>query len=795
MTYTFKNAKAVWGQNLHSQYNRFLGFHTELSLEQQKEITFYIAARSYYRLYLDGMMVANGPARTAKGYCRVDKITKTLSGCVQVAIEVAALGKPENYCNDCTMEPGLLTVEIADECGNVLAATGTGDFRYQELEYRKSMVETMSHSRGILEVYDLNPGSLSWITGESKEWKNPVPVDETVKYLNRRAPYADYHPIEMESLMQVSDMIPAKGEGMDFILELSRMINPTWYSMVPQENLFLQDLGNEKDTLFTGTFHMEKKGKESVFTILPGENPAAFTWSIGKSELGFIEFTISAEQECTVDIINSDELCETGTVKANSYVTRWHLEPGTYHLTTFEPKLTRYIKAVLRTQGKVTMTAPRLLDDAYPDENSCFFQCSDGDLNMIYDASRRTLRLNTLDIFMDCPQRERGGWLCDSHFTSHGAWQLLGDLSVEKDFIENFMLTDPDVMWNSFFPEVYPGTKKKEGDAGLLNWSFWLLTELKDYYDRSGDKEFIENCRERVRRFVEGMLSLRGESGLLEGMDCQFVDWSLSNKPFCLGPISVPNNCLAVCMLEKMAELYQVKEWKDAADEIRAVIEKMDETIGTFDSKGDAAIFENGKLRRGDCTTESGIALELWSGFHRNDKKYIQKFVNTMGTCPKFRADPNIGKSNLFIGLMIRFDVLAKLDYIDTLVREWKDLYLPQIKEGAGTLFEGYAEYSGCHGFNAAVGALLTNKVLGLGQPMQRTKTVKINPHPQDLRWASGSAKCEDGTMFFRWNADSEEHILDMTLLLPDGWKPEIEIPFELNGWTITLNGVDYREI
>ena len=34
------------------------------------------------------------------------------------------------------------------------------------------------------------------------------------------------------------------------------------------------------------------------------------------------------------------------------------------------------------------------------------------------------------------------------------------NLSVEKDFIENFMLTDPDEMEHAFFPEVYPGSKK-----------------------------------------------------------------------------------------------------------------------------------------------------------------------------------------------------------------------------------------------------------------------------------------------------------------------------------------------
>lgn len=259
---------------------------------------------------------------------------------------------------------------------------------------------------------------------------------------------------------------------------------------------------------------------------------------------------------------------------------------------------------------------------------------------------------------------------------------MFGDLSVEKDFIENFMLTDPDEMEHAFFPEVYPGSKKDPGDPGIENWSFWLITELADYYDRSGDHSFVEACRGRVSRFIEGVLSRRGESGLLEGMNTLFVDWSLSNRDFCLKPISIPNNCLAVHMLEQAYRLYGVEEWKQAAGEMREIIEKLDEMPGIFGGGGDGAVYQNGQLRRMDCATESGAALELWSEFHKNDKHYIRRFVDSMGYSPRFRPDPNVGRSNLFIGLMIRFSVLAKMGEIDALVREMKDLYLGEMRIG-----------------------------------------------------------------------------------------------------------------
>lgn len=788
----FIEARPVWGENLSNQYNQFLGFYTRLDLKNEvQEITFYIAARSYYRLYINGEMIANGPARTAKGYCRVDKITKKVQNVLSIAVEVAAIDKIGKYCNDCTLEPGMLVVEIVDALGNVLSATGDASWKYEEILYRKGMVETMSHSRGIVEYYRMDSDSMSWTSGQMKNPGRPALVKEEVKFLTRRSPYPDYHLIEMSGLQEIADIVPDENGRAGFVYELAKSFNSDWYKQIPEENQFVESLRKEKENPFSGTLTELKRDADnrSSYRVKAGKNPCSLMWGIEKTELGFIELEVEAEEECIIDIINADHLNMMGVLKANTYVSRYELKKGKYHIITFEPKLVRYIKFIIRSKGVVSVTVPRMIDYAYPDSGNTFFECSDGDLNRIYEAARRTLRLSTLDIFMDCPQRERGGWLCDSQFSAYAAHQLFDDTSVEKDFIENFMLTDGEKMWHGFFPEVYPGSKMDTNDPGIANWSFWLITELYAYYMRTGDKEFTENCRVRVEQFIEGLLSLRGkESGLIEGMKSMFVDWSLSNRSFALEPISVPINCLGVCLLENMAELYQREDWRTAADEMREIIVQMDTTVGVFGGGGDGAIMENGKPIRTDCQTESGVALEIWSGFHREDKNYISTFVNTMGVAPKYRANPNVGKANLFIGLMIRFDALIKLGRIEELVTEIRELYLDELKVGSGTFFENYNALSGCHGFNGAAAAMIANQVLGLGEPSELTKTVKISPHPGKLRWARGSAKCSDGIIFLKWSADQEEHILQLHITVPDTWKYQIEIPFELKGWKILTN-------
>lgn len=782
----FMQARPVWGTELKSEFNQFLGFYTEIKSEKGK-LTILIAARSYYRLYINGQIVANGPARCAKHYCRVDVLNidnEKNTGSeekLSVAIEVTALDKPEKYCNDNTLESGLLAAEIQDEEGNILASTGeNGQFRYQELHIRRADVETMSHSRGIVEWYDLTPTSYDWIWGKG-DWKQPQELEEKVTFLERRASYASLNPIRIAHFSGIYDMIDTGNATPGFVLTIAEMFNPDWYRDIPKENRFLLGLRGLKEQVFTGKYKIEKK-----LSIEPGEYPTGVVFEHPVSELGFVDFEIKVEKETLLDLINTDHLSYEGDLRANTYVTRYHLAPGEYHLTTFEPKLVRYLRFILRTEGKVSLSFPQILDYAYPDNGDCLFVTDDGDLNRIYEGARRTLRLSTLDIFMDCPQRERGGWLCDSTFAAEAMWQVFGDLSTERDFLENFMLTEN--MWNGFFPEVYPGSKKDETDPGFVNWSYWLMLELCDYYERSGDREFIEKSRNRVVEFVQGLLSLRKEHGLIETGRGEFVDWSLANRDFALKPVSVSNNCLAVYMLEKLGKLYDCTEWIETASEIRNIIERLDSTSGIFGGGGDGAVYINGELKRNDCPSEGGHALELYSGFHRKDKLYVRQFLKTMGPCPEFRADPNVAKANLFIGLMIRFVVIAELDETEVLVRELKDVYLEQLRVGSGTFFENINAISGCHGFNGMAAALLKEKMLGLGQPIEKDKTVLFKPNPCHLRWAEGTSRCSDGMILCRWQADHEEHQLKVILQIPEGWTMRFERVFALTGWIVRIN-------
>lgn len=59
-------------------------------------------------------------------------------------------------------------------------------------------------------------------------------------------------------------------------------------------------------------------------------------------------------------------------------------------------------------------------------------------LNEIYKAALQTFRQNTVDVFMDCPSRERAGWLCDSYFTAIMEKEFTGYSCGSAQFLREF---------------------------------------------------------------------------------------------------------------------------------------------------------------------------------------------------------------------------------------------------------------------------------------------------------------------------------------------------------------------
>ena len=143
------------------------------------------------------------------------------------------------------------------------------------------------------------------------------------------------------------------------------------------------------------------------------------------------------------------------------------------------------------------------------------FSCDNGGINKIYKAAVETYKQNALDIFMDCPSRERAGWLCDSYFTARVAFDLSGNHLIETNFLENYLL--PEKFMNipqGMLPMCYP-SDHVNGNF-IPNWAMWFVIELEEYLARSNDRQMIKALEPKVNALLDYFARYENEDELLD---------------------------------------------------------------------------------------------------------------------------------------------------------------------------------------------------------------------------------------------------------------------------------------
>ena len=736
-----------------------------------ERVTVRLTARNVYRLYVNGEILMHGPARTAHGYCRVDEVDVTehlIDGVNHVAIEVMEYGRDwegyNRYSNDSTLEPGLLTAEILAD-GEVLAATGRDPWQVCRITARAPRSERISHSRECTEVYFLDDAYGLWQLGLG-DFSDVAAVAEPI-YLTHEALMPTLREYHFADLIDFGACrIDDSRKPAPFFYET----NTSVWDTLPEHPTF-----DCRRTVADPAGLVRAEYGPDGLTLIPAESQDTYaTWDAGESHVGFIRLSVTCEAPGIIDIVHSEILDTDGTIPfLHNIVTRLHVPAGLTEFVTMEPALARYVRLSFRGVGCVTVHAISTLDDAYPDEHRTAFLCSDDHINRLYKAAKQTLLLNTLDIFMDCPERERGGWLCDSLWTARAAALMLSDSRVEREFLENFLLTPEGGMFHAFFPEVYPALKPSYKDmTGITTWSFWLMCEVCEFIRRTGDIAFREEHKPRIAAFVDGSRHFIGKSGLLENLPWLFIDWSMSNDGAYNQPISTAANALYAYMLRELGETFSEPAWVAEGQRIRDLLRGAVGGCGIRYIPDSLDTDEQGGLRARGRYTEAAMYTALWSGlFTADEAPLLARTVrDRMGPAPLYAKDPMVGASQLFIGLCIRLDMLCRLGAYDKAYEDMLAIYLPQLREGPGTLWENELidTSSRCHGFTAHAGVHLMRDVLGLGIPAygkdgEGDCVLTVSPHICGLRWAKGTHETPEGLVSVSWQYDGESFTLTVS--------------------------------
>ncbi len=770
----FRSARPIWPQGRETEKNLFVGFRAVIDVPEGKRAVLRVTGSTVYRAWVNGRFCGYGPARGPHGFFRVDQWDLTPSvraGKNVVAIEVAGYNANSYYLLD---QPSFLQAEVMAG-GTILASTagqGAG-FEATLLTQRVQKVQRYSFQRPFIEVYRLGPDWDRWRREPDATVSTVACATLPVKQLLPRGlPNPAF--LTKPAVWQVS-----RGR-----VETGRKVERPWKDRSLTK--IGPELGGypEKDLEVVPSIELQEiatqPGEKVDRPLSWGDKltlaPNSYTVvDLGINRTGFLGATVTCRKPARL-LLAFDEILSDGDVNFRRIgcvnAVTYELKEGTYALESFEPYTLRYLKPIV-LNGECDVEGVYLREYVNPDVWQAHFASSDPRLNRLFVAGRETFAQNALDVFMDCPSRERAGWLCDSFFTARAAYALSGNAALERNFFENYLLPErfkhlPDGM----LPMCYP-SDHYDGNF-IPNWALWFVVQLEEYLARSGDVEMVKALEPKVLALFKYFERFRNDDGLLEKLErWVFVEWSKANS--FVQDVNYPSNMLYAAALAAAARMYDRAELADRAEKVRQLIRRQ-----SFDGEFfvDNAVRKNGKLEVTRSRSEVCQYFALF--FDVATPTSHAKLWRTL--CEQFgpkreetKAFPEVHPANSFVGNMLRIELLSRYGHCRQVLDESVE-YLLYMAERTGTLWENIDTRASCnHGFASHIVHTLYRDVLGVYRidPARRVVTLRFTD--VGIEWCQGRVPTQAGAVSLRWW--TEGHKRHYRVSVPAGYELKVQNP------------------
>ncbi|HEY0865824.1 MAG TPA: alpha-L-rhamnosidase C-terminal domain-containing protein [Fimbriimonas sp.] len=759
-------AEPVWAEGDRPSLHDVVGFKGRFEWEGDRSVNLRIACSSVYRAWLNGELVAHGPARCAKGFFRLDEWELTDLPCLFRAENVVAVEVVHYGVNSYAMidQPAFLLAEVLLDGQPVLwTHPKQGGFRANEVPGRLRKVARYSFQRPFSEAYRLAPDWEDWRTVGDEPSLGLV-YARAGEILHRHAPLPSLQVRQPRSLVATGTLterehvelrkdrsITAIGEHLkgceESELEVSPMLDLQRFSFARKGFPLPYDPGATQRLLPSGTLLVD----------------------FGINQTGLVGARISCREKARLVLAFDEVLTEGGVDHLRlgcANAVQLEMEPGEYAFEAAEPYTFRYLEFV-NLEGTAEVGEVTLREIAHPGDSLARFACSDPRLNRIFQAAVETFRQNAVDIFMDCPSRERAGWLCDSYFTARAASLLSGGTSIEHDFLENFALPEAfDNLPRGMVPMCYPADHLK-GEF-IPQWGMWFVLQVADYLARSGDTRLVRRLKPKVEGLVEFFAPYRNENGLLEDLPSwNFIEWSKANE--WVHGVNYPTNMLYAATLEAASGLLGRPELREQAREVRREVRSQ-----SYDGRFfvDNAVRQEGRLAPmghrsevcqyfafffGTATPESHP--ELW-------RTLLEDFGPERRQSGKY---PQVAPANMFVGEVLRLELLARAGRSEQVCEDLVG-YLHQMALTTGTLWENNnLSASANHGFASHAAVWILGQALGLKALDVRNRTIDFAPPESTLEWCEARIPTPDGPIEIGWSCEKGSVVED--LRLPAGYR------------------------
>lgn len=689
MNSNFVKAKPVWIKDKEQEVNCRVQFKT--LCDKKDNIIIHIATSGVYQLYVNGRFVSYGPARAGKNHFRKEIID--ISSFMTEPKNVVVIEVAGYYCDNFYImkQDSFLQAEIISN-SEVLAATGY-DFTARINPYYIQRIQRYSFQRPFAEAYSYN-GIDTFFT-DFECGTEPLVIQINKNIIERTVPYPEFESINAKPIKMgtVEKIIPDEYKYDRYFLQVGFKEGQT--------------TGWKADELDCA---LEKDWQEMKFTADNKSVPDSITkdlhyniYELPYNATGIVDLKIKCDKSVTL-YIAFDELLTGEFVNPKRTrscdIVRYQLEEGIHTLKTFEVYTMKYLQLIV-LGGDCYVEDVSLIEYKHPKIKVPEF--NDEKLQLIAEAAVETYLQNAVDLFTDCPSRERAGWLCDSFFLARTEYALTGKNTVEEAFLENFLHEECyGKLPRGMVPMCYPADHPTAWF--IPNWAMWLIIELADYKKRGGKASLIERYKDKIYGILSYFEKFENSDGLLENLQSWvFVEWSRANDSDMVQGVNYPTNMLYYAAMKATAELYDDSALKEKSEIIKKIIGEQ-----SFDGE----FFLDRAYRTPDGifpVPESTEVCQYYAFFcgiatHETHPELFDTLLNEFGpNRDVMKVFPEVHKAAPFIGNYLRLEILKNYGYDSMVLENIKD-YFYYMAVRTGTLWEKAETTSSCnHGFASCV--------------------------------------------------------------------------------------------
>lgn len=689
----FEEARPVWIESKKKDYNKLCGFLLKFNKAEPSDYKLNVAAADCYQCYLNGAFLLAGPARCAKGFFRMDSID--LGGKLQegenILVFLVASYKVNTF--QYADNDGFLQAEVL--CGGKpLTCTDKYTLAFDVPAHTQKTLR-YSFQRTFTEVWQLDGSYSEMLSGE--RIRN---VRETVVLPERKIlPRASRIPLfERKAGCIVGSGTALAGQEFDDTPVLG---GPAFLEPRKEFKAFARS-----------------RLECDLYTELRGQKVISFDYEVNCGDLetgsfqlfdfkvngcGFLSLELTACTDCTL-YVTFDEILTDSDVdpfRLNCInCVKYVCKAGEYRAISLEPYVFRYAK-IFCTEGRARIRNFSIREVANPAAAGKTLSFADEKTARVYEAALNTFRYNCVDILMDCPSRERAGWLCDGYFTGRAEHAITGRNDTEHDFLENFLLPKKaDHLPKGMFPMCYP-SEHLDGNF-IPNWAMWFILELERYFSETGDADLVARAKNKIYALFSWFAPFENEYGLLERLPgWVFIEWSKAAE--FTNDVNYPTNMLYALSLQKAGELYADPALCEKAEKLRETVRKLSYNGEFF---ADHAVRREGELVQCRDTSEvcQYYAFFTETATPASYPLLWEKLVKDFGPArKKTNRYPAVCFANAFIGNYLRLILLERNGRKGQLSEEITDYFL-YMAEKTETLWENDTDSASCnHGFASYV--------------------------------------------------------------------------------------------